>query len=332
MKTKHLGFKSSALMAMFGGFMCAFGLLPVVHAATSCVNPGGTDGCYGSVQSAVDAAGNGDTINVSTGTYSEGVIISKALTLQAIGTPIIHGCFSISSDNVTVNGFSFDGGDLCPNAGEKGAIYMVANTSGHTLAGNALNGPGTSQVYRGILFGYSVSDVTISGNDITGWLSGIYINPSSDILIEGNTFFENYVGIGSDGLSNVSILGNTFSDNEFEGWGSSAVGANVQAEGNRFNGNNGIAVAHYSGEIINAANNWWGDNGGPTHASNPGGTGDVVTDNVLFVPWLTETSTWGAASITGAEYNRPSGLAIYFFLLLMPMGAMLAWKGLMRRR
>jgi len=37
---------------------------------------------------------------------------------------------------------------------------------------------------------------------------------------------------------------------------------------------------------INAENNWWGSNTGPTHSSNPGGTGQTVTDAVDFTPFL----------------------------------------------
>jgi parallel beta-helix repeat protein len=38
--------------------------------------------------------------------------------------------------------------------------------------------------------------------------------------------------------------------------------------------------------VINAENNWWGDDSGPTHSSNPGGIGSIVTDAVDFDPWL----------------------------------------------
>ncbi|TFG94108.1 MAG: hypothetical protein E4H13_15340, partial [Calditrichales bacterium] len=39
--------------------------------------------------------------------------------------------------------------------------------------------------------------------------------------------------------------------------------------------------------LINAENNWWGSNNGPTHSGNPGGTGDAVTDGVDYNPILT---------------------------------------------
>jgi len=33
--------------------------------------------------------------------------------------------------------------------------------------------------------------------------------------------------------------------------------------------------------------NYWGDSSGPTHITNPGGAGDVVSDNIIFSPFLT---------------------------------------------
>ena len=39
--------------------------------------------------------------------------------------------------------------------------------------------------------------------------------------------------------------------------------------------------------IIDATNCWWGDNSGPTHSGNPGGTGETVTDDVDYLPFGT---------------------------------------------
>ncbi len=41
---------------------------------------------------------------------------------------------------------------------------------------------------------------------------------------------------------------------------------------------------------IDATNNWWGTNDGPTHTGNPDGTGDDVTDGVNYTPFTTAGS------------------------------------------
>lgn len=49
---------------------------------------------------------------------------------------------------------------------------------------------------------------------------------------------------------------------------------------------NGIGVNNATPTLsITAVNNYWGSPTGPTHASNPNGLGDNVTDGVVFDPW-----------------------------------------------
>jgi len=50
------------------------------------------------------------------------------------------------------------------------------------------------------------------------------------------------------------------------------------------NSSHGINNANTTYTLL-AANNWWGQTSGPTHASNPGGTGDRVSDQVTFSPF-----------------------------------------------
>ena len=67
--------------------------------------------------------------------------------------------------------------------------------------------------------------------------------------------------------------------------------------------NQGLGVNNVDGSfIINAENNWWGSNSGPTHSTNPGGTGQEVSDNVDFTPWLGSGATnpiMGDVSLNG---------------------------------
>ena len=59
-------------------------------AATKCVNPGGTGGCFASINAAVAAAASNDTIKVAAGTYHEDVLIPKPLSIVGAGGGTQH--------------------------------------------------------------------------------------------------------------------------------------------------------------------------------------------------------------------------------------------------
>jgi hypothetical protein len=71
-------------------------------AATLCVNPGGSSGCFSTIGAAVAAASIHDHINVEAGTYKEDVIIGKALSLSGMnpGNTIIAGSCDLGSEHL----------------------------------------------------------------------------------------------------------------------------------------------------------------------------------------------------------------------------------------
>src|SRR6185503_1688529 len=73
-------------MRLLGGLACSFVLATsVCHAASVCVNPGGTGGCLASIQQAVTAVAPRGRIDVAAGTYAESVIIPVGASLQIYG-------------------------------------------------------------------------------------------------------------------------------------------------------------------------------------------------------------------------------------------------------
>jgi parallel beta-helix repeat protein len=52
---------------------------------------------------------------------------------------------------------------------------------------------------------------------------------------------------------------------------------------------------------VTATCNWWEAASGPTHVSNPSGTGQGVTDDVVFAPWLVAQAPGGACTGTNVH-------------------------------
>src|SRR5579871_4478857 len=82
--------------------------------ATLCVNPAGSNGCYSTIQAAVNAAHKHDVIQVGAGTYQEQVTIGMPVSLVGAGA----GQSIIDATNQN-NGVLIDGYN---NAGLSGVI------------------------------------------------------------------------------------------------------------------------------------------------------------------------------------------------------------------
>lgn len=115
--------------------------------ATWCVNPNGTSGCKTTITAAVAAASAGDTIYVAHGTYKEGIVLTKSLSLQGDSAKTT----TIDAHGLP-NGIFINGTAASPNTG-------VANV---TIAGFTITGAN----YEGILAA-SATGVTIAHNHVT---------------------------------------------------------------------------------------------------------------------------------------------------------------------
>ena len=82
--------------------------LPAV-AAKLCVNPGGSGGCYSTIQSAVNNAKAKDVIKVGPGTYKEGVVIGIPLSLIGAGASQSTIDATNQPNGVLVDGFDHAG-------------------------------------------------------------------------------------------------------------------------------------------------------------------------------------------------------------------------------
>jgi len=92
--------------------------------------------------------------------------------------------------------------------------------------------------------------------------SAITTNNASPTIINTTLMYNNY-GVTANGASNPLI---NYCD----------IYKNVNYGVNNVN----------KSYTIDATNNWWGDNSGPTISTNPGGTGQSITAGVNYSPWL----------------------------------------------
>jgi parallel beta-helix repeat protein len=200
------------------------------------------------------------------------------------------GSLLIQGNNVTGN--TDRGIYVADNGTESGQVIIDGNTIND-------NGTGGDGIYLS-----DVNDATIINNTITDNWIGLYIGYNSDgNRVEDNVISDNaldgiFIGGDSNEILFNNISGNLGAVGEQVGCG---IFLDSGAEGNVINFNNitnntdtdsyGV-FNNNSRETVDAGWNWWGAKSGPTHAGNPGGTGDAVSDNVSYDPWL-------GASVTG---------------------------------
>lgn len=211
------------------------------------VHENGTFQSFDSVGAAVAAAANGETVFIGGGTFDTGsVLVDKDLTIIGSDTTQINGGFYIAAggDGTTIDNLTINGGAAV--AGESGNIGIFVQADNVTITDSTLVGDNnTATADRGILT--SITDaqgLTISGNTIQDWNSGVYLNPGTDAQVTDNTFQNNFVALSadSDATADVTVTANNFNGSLFEQVGFGVIGAgdveNVGAQvfGNTFTG------------------------------------------------------------------------------------------------
>ena len=189
------------------------------------------------IQEAIDVASAGDTIEVPAGTYNEEVLIDKQLTLLGTNAneSIIDGgdttAVTISANNVTVDGFTLDGGITLDD--------RLNTISGGTISNNIITKADSFaepiKAQNGIRLGLDsggqgVDHITIENNTI------------SNNLEKGIRFSNTKIGDkGPQRISYITIRNNEIKDNGSAGMETYGPGFNI-ITGNTINGNSGNGI------------------------------------------------------------------------------------------
>jgi len=119
------------------------------------------------------------------------------------------------------------------------------------------------------------------------------------IKVENNTI-ENYYD-GVDTCSNGIIEGNTISNNAIGVYVEDVSGIAPTINYNNIEGNSQYGVINdHTAVTLDAEYNYWGDATGPYYANGNHGSGDNVSDNVDYCPWL-DAPYPGGSAVSGIQ-------------------------------
>jgi parallel beta-helix repeat protein/YD repeat-containing protein len=136
--------------------------------------------------------------------------------------------------------------------------------------------------------GSSLNNVVVRYGGSFG-LGSVYFNGSAPSLANSIIAYSSSNGLEIAG-SSPAVQNDIFLQNAGSGVYATTF-ANPTLQNDEFSGNGQFGVSNSSnGVTLVATNNWWGSPTGPTISSNPGGTGDHVSNGVTYSPWLTTLS------------------------------------------
>lgn len=229
-------------------------VIPANVATSLCVSA--APNCYTTIQAAINAAANGDTITVDNGTFTENITINKELTINGSGnstsgtvlkkstnTPVV----TITTSNVTLRNMR-----ITPV--EVAGIQVTSNISNLVIDSvNVIGSTPTSatenEIGLKIWMNVSVSGLTITNSQFNNGHYGIYFakNPTGASPAPDTT----------SNVTNVSVTDSTFSNNAFKGIYveklSSATFTNITASNNGLNKTSGLS-ANNAGIDVNLKN------------------------------------------------------------------------------
>ncbi len=260
---------------------------------------------FSTIQAALDDSDtvSGHTIEVSPGTYNERVMFKDdGINLVAPSGAIIEPNASIfttgrkrivdtnQSQNVVIDGFTING----PGSGS-GVVGITVWGAGSTVKNVTIN-----DVLTGVQTSGGVAeDTTLENITTNNTVVGISLQSNKATVVGATINNASLEGFGLlDNLTNVHITGSNFTNingpafKVYPGGGAGSIALRQN------NITNAIAGVDNTGTAsIDATENWWGNESGPSGEGS--GAGSSVGTNVNYSPWLCAPAPSNELTTTG---------------------------------
>ena len=220
---------------------------------------------------------NGDRFSgaaATTGIFFSGALANSITGFEFKTNQVLH-LANIASNisNGAVSGNTFD-------VSAPGALNLQIDLHNSTVSGNTFDGNGTTACLQlfGSQFGLVPSDhVTVSGNTFNNCnVYGIQLSPDiHHIFITNNMISNNVEGVNTRDITLWNV-----------------TGLEIHINDNNITNNTSFGVRNGQMGVLDAECNWWGAADGPGPVGP--GSGDNVSPNVDFTPWLIMPAPGGA--------------------------------------
>jgi hypothetical protein len=257
------------------------------------------------------------------------VINAYGVSDVTIKNNIAHGATSGTWDGMGIVAWDWDGTKTVDrvtiennevyDTGRMGIFCMDYDTTsnkydlteGHVIRGNTVHDTWKKGDAWGDAGGAIQINVgkncTIEDNEIFNTASSVYglhLNPGIYMFGSGtgNVITCNTIRNNPSGITLWIAGSSTYIDWE----GDTATSPVVFRNSIHSNTNYGACNSGTPIITMDAEDNWWGDDSGPYHSTNPTGVGNNVSDNVDFSPWIDESvipTTGGTADFATSDGN-----------------------------